>query len=108
MIISGVYRYYKMHDSVYNKTLVYRGKVHIDTHIHTTSLIDHSSSTPTTVLDDAQHALTSRHDHGARKGWYGVYIFAVDGGGVVAHAVPRLRRHLLQSCDNHSTLNHCH
>lgn len=90
-------------------TPVYPGKVHIDTHMHTISLIDHSSSTPTMVLDDAQHALTYRHGHDAQKEYRDAHIVAgVVGGGVAAHAAPHLRRHLLQNCDSHSTLHHCH
>lgn len=60
------------------------------------------------VLGDAQHALTYRHGHDAQKEYHDAHIFAVDAGGVAAHAAPHLRRHLLQNCDNHSTLHHCH
>lgn len=78
--------------------------------MHTISLIDYSSSTPTMVLDDAQHALTYLRGHDAQKEYHDAHIVAgvVGGGGVVAHAAPRLRRHLLQSCDSHSTLHRCH
>lgn len=73
------------------------------------SLIDHSSNTPTTVLDDAQHALTYRVHHGARKTYRDAHTVVGVGFGVAgAHAIPLLRRHLPQNCGNHSNLHRCH